>query len=112
MLSPKSIVTPSSNNRLSAGRKTLRPLQSRLASPGSGVGSTVNSDASPEQPPAVTLSRNPDCEFKPNYPGIDRAYQVKLRLSFRGWYRSSESSWMNRLGDMSIAGPPRVFTFG
>jgi hypothetical protein len=58
-VSAKSMVTPSSKSRLSAGRKKVTPSFSTTASPARGPAATSNSAASPEQPPAVTASRSP-----------------------------------------------------
>src|SRR6266542_1946600 len=53
------MVTPSSSNLLSTGRKSRSPLHSTTASPSRGAGATSNSAARPEQPPGVTVKRKP-----------------------------------------------------
>ncbi|SPJ18776.1 hypothetical protein SBBP2_940008 [Burkholderiales bacterium] len=58
-VSVKSTVKPSSIRRLCSGKNTFKPLTSRAPSPGLGAGSTVNSEEYPEQPPSVTVKRNP-----------------------------------------------------
>src|ERR1039458_6367634 len=52
-VSAKSIVTPASSSRLSAGRNILTPRCSYTASPGCGADSMLNSPASPEHPKAA-----------------------------------------------------------
>ena len=59
-VSAKSMVTPSSSSRLSAGRKNRMPSRSTTASPGPRRGFDLElCAASPEQPPAADRQPEP-----------------------------------------------------
>lgn len=58
-VSAKSIVTPRSSAALADDRKILSPLTLKTSSPATADASTLNCELMPEQPPGLTVRRNP-----------------------------------------------------